>query len=57
MSYGELAFLALVLAGFGAFVGSVGFISIWSALPAKRSHPTTTVVTTLLAERRVKKAA
>ncbi len=30
MSFGETAFLGLVLGGFVTFIGCVGFISIWS---------------------------
>ncbi len=35
MSFGEIAFLVLVLSAFAAFIGTVGFISIWSGQPAK----------------------
>jgi cell division protein FtsN len=33
MSVGEMAFLGLVVGAFVTFIGSVGFISIWSRKP------------------------
>lgn len=35
MSNGEMAYLALVLIVFGTFMGSLGFVSIWSRRPAR----------------------
>lgn len=38
MSFGEAAYLGLVLTAFFTFIGVVGFISIWSRRP-RRSVP------------------
>jgi hypothetical protein len=39
MSNGEIAFLGLVLFGFVAFIGTVGFVSIWSRKKAPKDVP------------------
>lgn len=57
ISYGEMAYLALVLAAFGAFAGCVRFISIWSGRTAKHSHPMTATVTPIPDRRAARKAA
>lgn len=36
MSYGETAFLVLVLVAFSTFIGVVGFVSIWSRRPTEQ---------------------
>jgi len=35
MSYGEIGYLTLVLTGFVAFMGGLGFVSVWSRRPKK----------------------
>lgn len=57
MSYSEIAFLGTVLLAFGAFIGCIGFISIWSGRPAKRSHSTSAVVTPAPTGPTIRKAA
>lgn len=57
MSYGEVAFLVLVLAAFGTFIGCVGFISIWSRRPAGDSYSKTAAITPMPKGPVTKKAA
>lgn len=33
MSFGEIAFLAMVVGAFATFIGVVGFMSVWSRRP------------------------
>ena len=35
MSTGEMAYLAFVLIAFATFIVSVGFVSVWSRMPAR----------------------
>ncbi|MGE3335247.1 MAG: hypothetical protein AB7I36_16505 [Rhodospirillaceae bacterium] len=37
MSNGEMAYLALVLIVYAAFMGTLGFVSIWSRRPGRAS--------------------
>jgi hypothetical protein len=39
MSNGEIAFLGLVLFAFMAFIGTVGFVSIWSRKKGPKDLP------------------
>lgn len=57
MSYGEMGYLALVLTGFVAFIGSVGFVSIWSRRPPKVDSTNTAVTAPSASDQSSKRAA
>ncbi len=54
---GEIAFLALVVTAFTAFIGVVGFISIWSRQPRKQAAADPAVAVADETVRMLKRAA